>query len=170
MGAKLSSFIDNLIMYDYILFGSAFVLFILFISLGLVFRRKIALALFLILLGFSILFLTPTIAYKMMHAYLFKNTIILLEEKKLEYTDAIVVKGSLLNESKFHFSKCKITVHVHKVSRNKYRNYLMGFQTIKKMSIIQENISKGETKEFKLIVEPFRYSRDYNITLGAQCK
>ena len=38
------------------------------------------------------------------------------------------------------------------------------------MSILETNILRGETRHFKMIVEPFNYSRDYNITLGAFCK
>ncbi len=170
MKAKITAFLNSLITYDYVLFGSAFVLFILFIILGLVLRKKVALAVFFILLAFSILILTPSLAYSQMHKYLFKNTTTLTKQKKLEFTEAIVLKGILVNESKRHFKSCKITANVHKVSKNKYKNYLLQFKTIKKMSIIEEDIAKGESRNFKIIVEPFTYSRDYNITLGANCK
>jgi len=38
------------------------------------------------------------------------------------------------------------------------------------MSIVEDNIAKGDTRAFKLIVEPFSYKKDYNITLKASCK
>ena len=170
MQSKLTTFVEDLIFYDYILFGSAFILFILFITLGLILRKKIALAIFFILLGFGILFATPTYVYTMMHEYLFKNTTTLTQQKRLEYTDAIVLKGSISNESKFNFNACTVTASVHKKSKNKYRNYILKFKPIKKMSILETNILRGETRHFKMIVEPFNYSRDYNITLGAFCK
>ncbi|MDQ7045846.1 MAG: DUF2393 domain-containing protein [Sulfurimonas sp.] len=170
MKSQITAFIKNLIMYDYVLFGGAFVLFILFVILGLILRKKIAIALFFILLGFSTLLLAPTFGYKMLHNYLFKNTTILIKEKRLEFTDAIVVKGSIQNTSKFNFKECKITANVHKRSKNKYRNYLLQFKTIKKMSIIETDIKKEELRNFKIIVAPFTYPRDYNITLGAKCK
>lgn len=170
MKAKINAFLDSLITYDYVLFGSTFALFILLIILGLVLRKKIGLAVFLITLAFLILILAPSVGYIQMHKYLFKNSVELTKQKKLEFTEAIVVKGTLLNESKRNFTSCKITANVHKVSKNKYKNYLWQFKTIKKMSIIEEDIPKGETRHFKIIVEPFRYSRDYNITLGGKCK
>ncbi len=170
MKEKITAFLDDLIMYDYVLFGGAFILFILFIILGLVLRKKVGFAIFFILLVFTILFLAPTLGYIKMHAYLFKNSTTLLTQKRLEFTDAIVVKGSLKNESKRNFRECKITAKVHKVSRNKVRNYLFKFKTIKKMSIIENDIMKDETRNFKIIISPFTYSRDYNITLGASCK
>lgn len=170
MKSKITAFLNDLIIYDYVLFGSAFVLFLLLVILALVLRKKIALAVFLIILAFSILILAPTLGYVQMHKYLFKNTTTLTKQKKLEFTDAIVVKGTLLNESKRNFKTCKITANVHKLSKNKYKNYLLQFKTIKKMSIIEEDILKGQVRDFKIIVEPFTYSRDYNITLGAKCK
>jgi len=170
MKSKITAFLNDLIMYDYILFGGAFFLFILFIILGLVLRKKVGLAIFLVLLGFIILILAPTLGYVEMHNYLFKNTTTLTKQKKLEFTQAIVVKGNLVNESKRNFNSCKITAKVHKVSKNEYRNYLLQFKTIKRMSIIEEDIAKGEMRDFKIIIEPFTYSKDYNITIGAKCK
>jgi len=170
MNSKITAFIDGLIIYDYILFGGAFVLFIIFIILGLVLRKKIGLAIFLILIAFSMLILTPTLGYAKMHEYLFKNTTTITKQKKLEFTEAIVINGNLVNESKYDFKSCKITANVHKVSKNEIKNYLLKFKTIQKMSIVEEDILKGETINFKMIVEPFTYKRDYNITIGANCK
>ncbi len=170
MKAKIIAFIENLILYDYILFGGVFVLFILFIILGIILRKKIFLAVLLILLAFAILILGPTLGYQEMHKFLFKNTTTITSQKKLEFTQAIVVKGTLKNESKFNFSTCRITTKVHKVSKNEYKNYLYAFKTIQKASILEENIVKGQTINFKLFIEPFTYSKDYNLSIGAKCK
>ena len=170
MKAKITAFIENLIMYDYILFVSAFVLFILFIVLGIILRKRIGLAIFLILLAFGILIITPTFGYVKMHEFLFKNSITLISQKKLEFTKAIVVKGNIINESKFDFKNCLITAKVHKLSKNKYKNYILQFKTIQKSSIIEEDILKDEERNFKLFIEPFTYSKDYNLTIGAKCK
>ena len=170
MKAKLTAFLDSLILYDYILFGSVFILFILFIILSIVLRKKVLLAVLLAIFSFTLLILGPTLGYIKMHEYLFKNSIKLISQKKLEFVSAIVVKGSLTNESKFDFSSCIITANVHKESKNELKRYLYKFKTIKKASIIEESIKKGETINFKIIVEPFNYSKDYNISLGAKCK
>ena len=170
MKAKITAFIDGLILYDYILFGSIFALFILFIILGIVLRRKTGLAILLILLAFSLFILGPTLGYIKMHEYLFKNSTTLTSQKKLEFTKAVVVKGTLSNESKFDFKSCNITARAYKVSQNSLKNYLYKFKTIKKMSILENDIKKGETIDFKIIVEPFTYSKDYNISVGADCR
>ena len=170
MQGKITAFIDGLITYDYILFASIFTLFLLLMVLAIVLRRKIGFSIFLLLFSFIILFVGPIVGYIEMHKYLFKNSITLLSQKKLTFTPAIVIKGSLKNESNFHFDSCKITASAHKVSKNSLKNYMYSFKTLKKMSIIENNIAKGDTRVFKLIIEPFNYERDYNITLKASCK
>ena len=88
----------------------------------------------------------------------------------MTFTSAIVVKGSVKNESQFDFEKCRITASVHKVSKNELRNYFYTLKSLKNMSIWEEDIPKGETRTFKIIVEPFTYKRDYNISLKASCE
>ena len=170
MKEKLTAFIEGLITLDYLLFGGVFILFILFIIFGILLRKKIALALLFILLAFGILLAGPTLGYIKLHEYLFKNTTKLISQKKLNFTEAVVVKGSVTNESKKNFQSCKITASAYAVTSNEYKNYLKKFKPFINMSINEYDIKKGETREFKIIVEPFTYSRDYNISLGADCR
>jgi hypothetical protein len=170
MKHKISAFIEGLITYDYILFGTSFVLFLIFIILGIVLRKKLVLTILFIFLAFVILLLGSTLGYIKMHDTLFKNSTELISQKRLEFTQAVVVKGRLTNESSREFTECKITASAYKVTSNKYKNYLKKLKPFKKMSIIEEYIAVSETREFKIIVEPFTYSHDYNISLGADCK
>jgi hypothetical protein len=170
MKEKITAFIEGLIIYDYLLFGGVFLLFVLFIIIGIALRKKILLALLFILLAFSTLLIAPTLGYIKMHEYLFKNSIKLISQKKLNFTEAVVVKGSVTNESKKEFESCKITASAYSITSNKYKNYLKKLKPFQSMSIVEYKILKGETREFKIIVEPFTYSRDYNISLGADCR
>lgn len=157
-------------MYDYILFGSVLVLFVLFIVLAILLRDKMKLAIFLVLLAFATFLLGPTVGYITLHKFLFKNHTELISQKKLNFSQAVVVKGKITNDSNFDFKSCKITASAYKVTSNKYKNYILKLKPFKKMSILQEDIKKGQTREFKIIVEPFTYKRDYNISLEASCR
>ncbi|WP_457746012.1 DUF2393 domain-containing protein [Sulfurimonas sp.] len=170
MKERLTAFIHGLILYDYILFASVLALFILLIVLAIVLRKKVGFSIFLVLVAFVLFVLGPTIGYLEMHKYLFKNSLELISQKKLSFVEAVVVKGRLTNESKRNFQECKITAGAYKVTKNKYKNYLYKLKPFKKMSIVEKDIASGATVNFKIIVEPFRYKRDYNITLGASCK
>ena len=170
MKSKITAFIEGLITYDYLLFAGVFLLFILFIILGIALRKKIGVALLFILIAFATLLLGPTLGYVKLHEYLFKNSTKLISQKKLNFTEAVVIKGSVKNESKKNFQSCKIIASAYSVTSNKYKNYLKKFKPFENMSIVEYNISKGETRNFKIIMEPFTYSRDYNISLGADCR
>ncbi|PHQ65600.1 MAG: hypothetical protein COB99_02995 [Sulfurimonas sp.] len=170
MKAKITAFLNELITYDYILFSSVFMLFILFIILGILLRKKIVLAIILIFLSFIILLVGPTVGYVKMHDLIFKNTIELSSQKKLNFTQAVVVKGKITNESQHFFKSCKITASTLKVSKNELKNYIYSFKPFAKMSIIEQDIAVGETREFKIIIEPFTYSKDFNVSIGAKCK
>lgn len=170
MNSKVTAFIEGLISYDYVLFGSAFILFILFIILAIILRHKVLLSVIFILLGFSSLLIVPTFGYVQMHKYLFKNSVVLESQYKLSFTQAVVVKGKIENESRFNFSTCKITASAYRVTKNKYKNYLLKFKPFVKVSMYTPEIARGNSYDFKLFVEPFRYTKDYNISLGADCK
>jgi len=167
---KITAFINELVVYDYILFGSVFALFLLFIILAIILRKKIVLSIVLILFSFTILTLGPTLGYIKMHEQLYKNSCELLSQKRLSFTPAIVVNGTITNESKFDFSSCKISATAYKSSNNIVKKYVYLLKPLKKRSILQENILKGETQEFKIIIEPFTYKKDYNISIKASCK
>jgi hypothetical protein len=170
MKEKITAFINNLILYDYILFGSVFALFILILILALVLRNKTAISAFLALLSFAILLLGPTLGYIKMHEFLFPTTLKLLSQKKLTYNPAIIVSGEVTNISKRNFKRCKLTAAVIRQGKNKIKNYIWQFKPLKKMSIVQESIAKGETRVFKIIIEPFTSTHDYNISIKADCQ
>ncbi len=169
MKTQITTFVNELIVYDFILFGSSFLLFILLIILGILLRRKTVVAILIVLLSFSILFLAPTIGYVKMHEYLYKHSTQLLSENKLTFNNAIVVKGIITNESKRFFKNCSIKASAIKVSTNSFKSYVYSFKPIVTSKITEQNIDIGHSREFKIIVEPYNYEGDYNITIGAKC-
>lgn len=170
MKGNITKFINELVVYDYILFGTLFVVFLLFIILGIILRNKTAIAIIFILFAFTQLIVGSTYGYIKMHDFFFKNEILIKNQKKLTFTQAVVVYGSLKNVSKKDFKSCKITASAHKISGNKYKDYIFKFKPIGKMSIIESNILKGQERELKLIIEPFTYKNDYNISMEATCR
>jgi len=166
----VTDFIKELIIYDYILFGSLLLLFILLVILGIFLRNKIILAIFIILFAFITLFAGSFFGYIVMHQHLFKNETVLLGDQRLNFTDAVVVYAKLKNISNRDFKSCKVTATAYKASSNELKNYLFKFKPIAKMSIIENDIRIGDEREIKFIIEPFTYKNDYNISVGADCK
>jgi hypothetical protein len=170
MKLRIEEFIGSLMVYDYILFASVFILFILFIVLAILLRKRVIVSLFFTLIAFAIFFLGPTWGYIELHNFLFKNKTELLSQKRLHFTKAIVVKGSVKNLSKLDFSSCKITAITYRQTANKYKNYIYRLKPLKKMSIFLRDIKREETRSFMIIVEPFTYRGDYNVSLEASCR
>jgi len=171
MKAKIIDFINHLLIYDYLLFGGIFILFILLLVLAIALKNKMGLAIFMVLLAFGVLTIGPVVGYIKLHQYLFKNKISLYEVKALEFTEALLIKGEITNSSKRPFQECTIYVGVHKVSHNQYLDRLYPSLPFKKGSLkLVEHIKPGESAPFKLFVEPFRYTKDYNITIKGECR
>ncbi|MFT7860954.1 MAG: DUF2393 domain-containing protein [Sulfurimonas sp.] len=170
MRSRLQNIVDGLITQDYLLFGGVLFLFLLLIILALVLRERLKTAIVLVLLAFSIIVVGPTYGYVKLHQYIFKNKVEILSQKKLNFVEAVVLKGEITNISKRDFSECKITASAYKLTSNKFKNYIYELKPFQKMSIVRGELLKGETKEFKMILEPFHYEKNYNISLEANCK
>jgi hypothetical protein len=170
MQIRIQNFVNGLITYDYILFASVLLLFVLFIILAILLRRRLTIAIFFVLLSFATFLLGPTLGYIELHKYLFKNQTELVSQKRLHFTPAVIVKGKLTNISRLNFKSCKVEASLYRVTKNKYKNYIYKLKPFQKMSIVVKDIKRGETRDFKIIVEPFTYKRDYNISLGADCR
>jgi len=170
MAENFTTFLDGLISYNYIFFGSIFSLFILLTILGIILRHKMSLAIFLIILSFTILIVGSTLGHTKINQFLYKNNIKLISQKHLTYSNAVVVYGAIKNNSKFDFNNCKISASIYKVSNNIIKDYIYKFKPLAKVSILQKDILKGHEREFKMIIEPFSYPKDYNISLGANCR
>jgi len=169
MKEKITVFVNNLIIYDYVLFGSIFALFILFIILAIVLRGKLGVAIFLVLFSFSFLFVSPIIAYRAMHKFLFEDTLILTTQKKLKFTKAIVLKGTISNKSKFKYIDCQIVASTYKVTGNKIKDFIFQYAPFQSAMMIENNITQGEVREFKMFIEPFTYTKDYNLSIDSSC-
>ncbi len=170
MKSRLSEFIAQLTLHDYLLFTGAVVLFILFLVLAILMRRRKPVALLCTVLGVSALTLLPTVGYVELNDYLYTNDINVTEVKALEFTDALMVRGTLTNRSKRDFDYCTVTAGVYKVAHNPVLDLLFPLNPFRRGSVTETEIAKGERTEFKIFVEPFRYTKDYNVTIGAICR
>jgi hypothetical protein len=117
-----------------------------------------------------ILIAGPIFGYIEMHKFLFKNQLTLTTQKKLSFTKAIVIKGTISNSSKFDSISCKITASAYKVTGNKIKDFVFKFAPFKKAHLLENNLTKGEVREFKMFIEPFTYSKDYNLSLDSSCQ
>lgn len=171
MKAEIIAFIDALIFYDYLLFGATAALFILFLILAILLRHRVGSALVMVLFAFLILILAPTLGYWSMHQWLFHKELTLTHHRALEFTDALMIKGTLTNTSRFPFKSCRVHAGTYKISGYPMVDTLFQLNPFRKKSIVIEGpIEQNATVAFTLFFEAFHYEKDYNITLGADCR
>ncbi len=169
MQAKLSAIVENMIVYDYFLFGGSFLLFIFLIVIALLVRKRMGISVLLITLAFLEIVLVPTLGYKEMHKHLYKNQTVITKENKLQFSKAIIVDGELSNLSQYDFKSCTITAEVYKTSQNELKDALYSVRSIDSASVVEKSIAKGSKRAFRIIIEPFLYEGSYKITTGAEC-
>lgn len=170
MSHKITAFLDGLILYDYLLFGGTLLLFILLLILAVLLQKKLVVSLLIIFLAFGIVTLGPTLGYVKLHDFIFKNETSIQEVKALEFTQALIVWGDLNNTSKHHFSECAVTAEVYKVANNPLFDAIYPLNPFKTATTMAKDIAAGESYAYKIIVEPFTYSQEYNISVGAKCR
>lgn len=170
MKEKLLTFLHTLTPYDFLYFGAVFLIFVLLVLITLLLRRKMTLALFVLLLAILDISLGPTFGFGYFHSYLFKNKITITKAKKLHFVEAVVIEGKLKNDSKFDFKSCRLQATIYKETHNKYKNLLFRLKPLKHSSITINDIPKGADVEFKFLIEPFTYKKDINVSVEGICK
>ncbi len=167
----LTEYIKQLSIYDYALLGAVLLVVTLLLILAIIVRHRTLVAVSLVIVAFITLIVGPILGSIQLHQFLYKTTTTITEVKALEFSPALVLKGEVQNLSKRHLSTCKITAKIFKVSGNPYLDKLYPLNPFKKVSILKDvNLSSGEHYEFKMIVEPFTYTKEYNLSIGAQCR
>lgn len=171
MKDKITDFIHHLLIYDYLLFAGVILAFLLILILAIVLRNRLGLAVFLVLLAFVVLTVGPIVGYLQLHRVLFANTVQTEQIKKLEFTEALLIRGTITNASKRPFSECTLNAGVHKVKHNRYIDPIYPHIPFRKSALVVPGpIEPGKSVPFKLIIEPFRYTSDFNVTLKADCR
>lgn len=166
----LQNFVATLHDYDYILFAISGALFFLILLLAIILRHRTGLSLLLVFISFVIIIAGPIIGYNYIHATLFKTEISDLTIKRLEFSEAVVIKGNLTNLGKQPFHKCTISSKAYRGATNFLEEMVYPLKPFLKMSIVkEEDINVSQSVDFKMILEPFTYSKEYNISIKANC-
>lgn len=166
----ITDFINTLTNYDYIGFILAFVLFVLFLILALMLRKKIKLAFLLMSLAFLSLFMAPVAMHILVKKTLFKNEAKIELVKKLHYSDTLLIKGTLLYKGSYEAKHCKVEVAVHKKDQGFFKDLAYAIKPYKKGKWeLDKAFSKGDTVSFKVVIEPYLYQGDYNLSLSSEC-
>lgn len=171
MKKHVIEFLHILSLYDYLLFGGIIFLFLFLLILSILFRHKQTLAISLVILALIVLLAAPFGGYIALHALMYKHTITLTAVKDLTFTDALLIKGDINNTSKQTFKECTLYVGVSKISPIKQLNTLYPYLPFHRQTIIIKGPIKPKNSEtFKLLIQPFHYTKRHSVTVLGQCR
>ena len=169
--ASIQTYVSHLQIYDYLAFGWLFLLcFFFFILVLVLIRKKPFLALFVLILDAMLLVVSPFAIKWYLDAKFRSNEAHTTLVKQLQFSDMLIVEGSVKNTSKIDFTTCLTHINVLKLGDNPYKNILLSLKPIRNQSILlQTPPAYGQETPFRVIFEPFVHGDDFNVTVNAEC-
>lgn len=168
--AAILDFFNTLSIYDYVGFFLTLFLFFLFMILALLLRRRTILAMSLVILSFVFFFGGPVMAHLLVKNSVFKSYAEITEVKQLYYSDTLILRGMLHYQGKKNANHCEVDVALHKKGPNIVKDFVYSLKAYRKGSKrIDKVFEPGESMDFKIVIEPFNYKGDYNISVASGC-
>ena len=168
------SFLDYthaLTLYDYAAFGWLLFLFLIILTLAILLgRKKPRLAISLILVTILLMFVAPFGIKYFLDKTVRKVEVITDKVSKLHFASSLIITGHLRHAGKVPVTKCRVNAKIFKIDENKYKNMLNSLKPLRnKTIVVDKNISQGEEAVFKIVFENFKTTKDYNVSLSAEC-
>lgn len=169
--ASISVYMEHFTAYDYIAYAWLALLFFAMILLSiLVARRGPVFSIFILMLSLVLLFAGPFILKHYLDRYLRPSLSTLIEVKKLNFSDALMVTGSIKNISKKSFSICRVDISVIENSDNSVKVFLNQLKPLRKKTIVvDETIELNMTKDFRAVFDGYRYLKNINVSINSEC-
>ncbi|NWF66748.1 MAG: DUF2393 family protein [Campylobacterales bacterium] len=167
----IKDFIDSLILYDYIGFGFVFILFLTLIFIAILLKRNTFLTLFFTILSFILLFTAPIGVPFCVDKYIKSPDINTTQIKELKFVDNLIIEGILINSGKVDYRKCRVVAKIYYKDKFIVKEYLNMLKPIYKRSINLENpIKRKEEVDFRMVIDNFKVSKEYEVYLKAECR
>jgi len=158
----------SLTKYDAVAIGWVIFLSILLLVLSAFIKRH-SLQYVILFLSILLLLFGPVGTKIVLDNYLRRADIAIIEAKPLKYSNSIIIKGTITNNSRLPFKKCDIALLFIKPAENILKKIS---NTLKpKLTYVWEmnsSLPKKETKQFKIIVDSFNM-KEFNLTVQSRC-
>jgi len=161
----LRHFYDTLHPYDlyafYWIISVATLLFILIILL----RKNLVASLLTFLFLFLFIFFVPPIAYLEIHKYLYGTKYKITYLKQMKFADVMIIQGELKNIGDENITECRLHTYILPPQDGFMKNlqFIYLIKPIKKgIFVVEKKINVGESVDFKLKINHFKYSKELN--------
>lgn len=158
-------------MVDYIAFAWLILLFFVFLFLAILLAKGRPLLAFMIVILDLALLVGGPFAIK----YILDSKIRAVKTefttiKQLNYSDTLILEGTLQNVGKTDFKWCKIHISIHPKEKNGILHTILPLQTLHKKSIVlKEPPVQNELSKFELVWENVRLDENGTIIAKGEC-
>ncbi len=168
---RILDYIHYLSIYDYIAFGWLFALLVCFLLLSVVLiNKKPTLSTFFLFTVFLLMFVGPFILKYGLDGIVRKAFLKDQNSTELPFSKNLIVSGVIENRGKIEFHSCRVFVKVLKEDSNKYKQILNLFKPIRKKTLhLEQNISKGNSLNYKVVLDKFDYKYPYQVEQKVEC-
>lgn len=163
------NFADALTIYDYLALTLLLLLFLLCIVLAIFARNRAGLAVFFALIAFTLLVAGPFGVKIALDSIIRSNSIEITNVQKLNFSDALVIDGTLTNKGKVNFSKCDIKVSVVKEYANQYLQMLFNLKPIMTKKHTVEGIEIAQSVQFNIVIDQFTLNDGFITNAKGEC-
>ncbi len=168
---RVLDYIHHLTIYDYFALSwvGVFFLFVMMIAF-LNIKKRASLAISILLISFVLVAFSPIFIKLYFDKTVRKVEILNQKITKLNFANMLIIKGSLQNQGKIDYKKCRIFTKVVKKDENKYKNILNNLKPLRKKSILLDRELKKEEKErFKIVMKDFNLKDMYEVKVSGEC-
>ena len=93
----------------------------------------------------------------------------LVSQKKLTYSDTLLIDLKLTNLSKKPFKYCRIDLKFYRSSGSFLKNQINMLKPIlREKTILKDTVDINETRRIQSVINNFKFT-DYNITASSEC-
>ena len=135
--ASLLNYVHHFSIYDYAAYAWLILIFFVTILLAIMIAKKSpTFSILILIIALGLLFVGPFVLKHYLDQYLrpLKNSTILV--KKLNFSNSLIVAGSVTNMSKNSFSTCKVNISVLKSSQNPIKYFINQLKPLRKKTDI----------------------------------
>ncbi len=161
----------NFTFYDYIAYGWLFLTFLIFVIFSILISKKSSVLSFLsFLLSLILILAGPFILKYILDKNIRTVKIEHINIQKLHFSDTLIIDFTIKNNSKVNFKECFVKLKIYKPSKNKYKNLLNQLKPIKfKPILYNDTIKTDSSVEKRVVLDNFRYGKDINVSIDANC-
>ena len=158
----------SLTKYDLMAIGWVVLLALLMLIMAIFIKRR-SLSYFLFFLGFVLFFFGPPAIKIALDRIIRATEVTVTAVKPLKFSQTLLLEGNITDRGKIDFSDCDLLIVTYRPD-TPLKTWAAWFKPRHVyLRRLNQPLLRGETKDFRLLVDPFYDRGDFNVTVDARC-